>query len=190
MTTTSETAELTETERRNLQAVVDVLEFWNTGDIEGIVAFYDDEIVWKNVGLEETYEGKAGVREFLTRLYSAIPDLQFTVHYKIARGDNVSEQWTVAGTHLGTFLGIPATGRHVEINAISMVTMRDGKFLRDEFYWDTGAVMRQMGLMPSLAATQGVIGRGFLWTAVKSLNALNVLTAGGRGARRARRTRG
>ncbi len=188
MTSTPETtAELTETEQRNLRAVVDVLEFWNSADIEGIVAFYDDEIVWKNIGLEETYEGKAGVREFLTRLYAAIPDLQFTVEYKIARGDNVSEQWTVAGTHLGTFMGIPATGRHVEIRAISMVTMRDGKFLRDEFYWDTGAVMRQMGLMPSLAVTKGALGRGFLWVAVKSLN---VLTAGGRRSRKARRTRG
>jgi steroid delta-isomerase-like uncharacterized protein len=187
VTAAPDTAELTETEQRNLQAVVDVLQYWNSADIEGIVAFYDDEIVWKNVGLEETYEGKDGVRGFLTRLYTAIPDLQFTVHHKIARGDNVSEQWTVAGTHLGTFMGIPATGRHLEINAISMVTMRDGKFLRDEFYWDTGAVMRQMGLMPSLAATQGVLGRGFLWTAVK---ALNVLTAGGRRGRRARRARG
>ena len=190
MTPATETAELTETEQRNLRAVADVLEFWNSGDIEGIVAFYDDEIVWKNVGLEETYEGKAGVREFLTRLYTAIPDLRFTVDFKIARGNNVSEQWTVAGTHLGTFMGIPATGRHVEIRAISMVTMRDGKFLRDEFYWDTGAVMRQMGLMPSLAVTKGLLGRGFLWSAVKSLNVLGLLTAGGRRARRARRARG
>lgn len=187
MTAAPETVELSETERRNLRAVVDVLQYWNSGDIEGIVGYYDDEIVWKNVALEETYEGKAGVREFLTRLFTAIPDLEFTVQYKIARGDNVSEQWTVAGTHLGTFMGIPATGRRVEIRAMSMVTMREGKFLRDEFYWDTGAVMRQMGLMPSLAATQGVIGRGFLWVAVKSLN---VLTAGGRRVRTARRTRG
>lgn len=187
MGTASDTAELTETERRNLRAVVDVLQYWNSADIEGIVAFYDDEIVWKNVGLEETYVGKDGVREFLRRLYTAIPDLQFTVEHKIARGDYVSEQWTVAGTHLGTFMGIPATGRQLEIRAISMVTMRDGKFLRDEFYWDTGAVMRQMGLMPSLAATQGVLGRAFLWAAVKSLN---VLTAGGRRGRRARRARG
>ena len=154
-----------------------------SGDIEGIVAFYDEEIVWRNNGLDEIYEGKQGVREFLTRLYTAIPDLQFTVDFKIARGDNVSEQWTVRGTHLGPFLGIPATGRQVEIRALSMVTMREGKFLRDEFYWDTGAVMRQMGLMPSLAATQGTLGRGFFWVAVKSLN---VITAGGRAGREGR----
>lgn len=110
-----------------------------------------------------------------------------TVDYKIARGDNVSEQWTVRGTHLGTFMGIPATGRPVEIRALSMVTMRAGKFLRDEFYWDTGAVMRQMGLLPSLAATKGALARGFLWGAVKSLN---VVTAGGRAGRTARRAHG
>ena len=149
------TAELTETEERNLRAVTDVLPYWNSGDIEGIVAHYDDEITWHNMALDEVYEGKAGVREFLTRIFTALPDLVFTVHHKIARGDNVSEQWTITGTHLGTFMGIPATGRPIEIKALSMVLLRDGKFLRDEFYWDTGAVMRQMGLMPSLAATQG-----------------------------------
>jgi steroid delta-isomerase-like uncharacterized protein len=185
--TTAQTAELTEVERRNLQAVVDVLQFWNSGDIEGIVGFYDDEIVWTNVALEEVYRGKDEVRAFLTRLFTAIPDLRFTVHHKIARGDNVAEQWTVEGTHLGSFMGIPATGRPVEIRALSMVTMRGGKFLRDEFYWDTGAIMRQMGLMPSLATTQGAVGRGFLWVSVKSLN---VLTPGGRAARRQRRARG
>jgi len=177
---------LTETEQRNLTSVSDVLEFWNTHDIEGILQFYDDEIVWRNVGLEETYEGKQAVREFLGRLMTALPDLVFTVDHKIARGDNVAEQWTIRGTHLGTFLGIPPTGRQIEIQALSMVVLRDGKFLRDEFYWDTRRVMNQMGLMPSLAATQSTVGRGFLWTAVK---AGNVLTPRGRRARSARRAR-
>jgi steroid delta-isomerase-like uncharacterized protein len=186
MTTAPETAVLTDTEQRNLQVVADVLHFWNTGDIDGIVAFYDDEIVWTNVGLEEVYRGKGEVRGFLTRLFTAIPDLEFSVHKKIASGDNISEQWTVQGTHLGTFMGIPATGRRLEIRALSMVTMRDGKFLRDEFYWDTGAVMRQMGLMPSLALSQGALARGFLWATVKSLN---VISAGGRAARNARKAR-
>jgi len=67
-----------------------------------------------------------------------------------------------------------------------MVTLRDGKFLRDEFYWDTRRVMHQMGLMPSIEATQTAPARGFLWVAVK---AGNVLTKSGRRARGARRAR-
>jgi steroid delta-isomerase-like uncharacterized protein len=158
--------ELTEVEKRNLQAVTDVLQFWNTHDIPGIVNFYDDDIVWRNVAMEETYSGKKEVAEFLSKLMTALPDLVFKVSYKIASGDNVSEQWTVSGTHLGTFWGIPPTGRYVEIRAMSMVELRDGKFLRDEFYFDTGMILRQMGLMPSLAASQGRAGRWMLWAAV------------------------
>ena len=183
--TATNTSELTETERRNLSAVADVLPFWNSGDIEGLLEYYDDEIIWTNVGLEEVYDGKPAVRAFLTQLFTAIPDLEFSVQYKIARGDNVSEQWTIHGTHLKTFMGVPPTGRRIEIRAMSMVTLRDGKFLRDEFYWDTRAVMHQMGLLPSLAATQSPVGRGFVWLATKSLN---VLSTGGRRARRARRS--
>ena len=178
------TQALTETEQRNLRTVEGVHPSWNRGDVEGVLAYYDDDITWKNVALEEVYEGKAAVREFITRLLTALPDLTFTGRYKIARGDNVSEQWTIRGTHLGTFMGIPATGRAIEIFGMSMLTLRDGKFLRDEFYFDTGAVMRQMGLMPPLAATQGRAGRTFLWLAVTALNAL---TRGGRRARAARR---
>jgi steroid delta-isomerase-like uncharacterized protein len=180
------TSALTETEERNLGSVTSVLEFWNTHSIDGILDFYDDEIIWKNIGLEETYDGKPAVREFLTRLMTALPDLEFIVNHKIARGDNVAEQWTVRGTHLGPFMGIPPTGRWIEIHALSMVTLREGKFLRDEFYWDTRSVMNQMGLMPSLAATTGTLGRGFLWVAVKTMNAV---TPSGRRARAARRAR-
>ena len=178
--------ELTETEERNLKAVADVLPFWNSGDIEGILSFYDDEIVWTNVGLGEVYDGKDEVRGFLERIFAALPDLNFTVHHKIAYGDNVAERWTLTGTHLGTFLGIPATGRPIEIKALSMVELRDGRFLSDQFFWDTREVMHQMGLFPSLTATQSAVGRGFLWVSTKTLN---VLSPGGRRARRARRTR-
>jgi len=186
MATASAETPLTPTEERNLAAVADVLQYWNSHDIDGILTFYDEEIVWRNVGLEETYTGKGEVRGFLERLMTALPDLVFTVDRKFARGDSICEQWTVKGTHLGPFLGIPATGRPVVIEALSTVTMREGKFLRDEFYWDTRSVMHQMGLMPSLEATQGAVGRGFLWLAVKTGN---VATASGRRARPARRAR-
>jgi steroid delta-isomerase-like uncharacterized protein len=175
---------LTDVEQRNLRTVEAVHPAWNRGDVEGVLAHYDDAIRWRNIALEEVYEGKDAVGEFLLRLFTAIPDLSFTAHSTIARGDNVAEQWTIRGTHLGTFMGVPPTGRTLEIVGMSMLTFRDAKFVRDEFYFDTGAVMRQMGLMPALAVTRGTAGRAVLWLAVKSLN---VLTRGGRRARGARR---
>jgi hypothetical protein len=82
-------------------------------------------------------------------------------------------------------MSIPATGRKLEIRGVSMLTLRDGKFLRDDFYFDSAGMMRQTGLLPSLAATQGRPGRAVLGLVVRSLN---VLTRSGRAARSARRS--
>jgi steroid delta-isomerase-like uncharacterized protein len=169
------TAALTETEERNLRAVTDVLEFWNVQDIEGVLRFYDEEIAWLNVAMEETYAGKQAVRAFLERLFAGIPDLRFEVSHKIARGDQVAEQWAIGGTHSGTLFGVPATGRPVSLPGMSMVTLRDGKFLRDEFYFDSGIFLRQVGLMPGYAAIEGPVGRLLLATVVKTQRGMRSL---------------
>jgi len=166
------TAELTATEQRNLRAVADVLPFWDRHDLDGVLSFYAEDINWHNVALEETYRGKAEVRAYLSALLVAFPDLSFSVSYRIARGSNVAEQWRLKGTHRGEFLGIPPTGRPVDIPGMSMVELRDGKFVRDEFYFDSGIVLRQMGLMPPLAAIRTAPGRALLWVAVNRVPAL------------------
>lgn len=160
------TTALTETEQRNLRAVADVLPYWNSRDLAGVLGFYDDAITWRNVGLEETYHGKGEVGEFLSGMFSAFPDLHFEVTHKIARGNNVAEEWLFRGTHLGSYMGIPATGRPVQFPGMSMIELRDGKFLEDHFYYDAAAIMRQIGLMPPLSATRNPAVRAVLWAAV------------------------
>ena len=157
---------LTPTEERNLRAVTDVLQYWNTQDVEGILAYYDDEIRWTNVALEEVYNGKDEVRAFIHRLLVAFPDLNFEVTEKFARDDNISERWYIRGTHLGPFMGIPPTGKRVEIPGISMVRMRNGKFLSDWYLFDASGGLRQMGLLPPLSASETPIMRAALWAAV------------------------
>lgn len=172
--------ELTPKERRNVIAVTDVLKYWNTQDVEGILNFYHDDITWENVALEETYRGKDEVRSYLTMLFSAIPDLSFEVIRKSVRDDVVSERWILSGTHLGTFLGIPPTGRSLEIQGIGIVTMNDGKFLHDSYLMDAAAGLRQMGLLPPLSANDAPVMRAALWAIVHRKTvaaAAGVLTA-------------
>src|SRR4051794_35554403 len=161
---------LTAAEERNLRTFTTVHTYWNAGDVDGVLAFYDDEIRWSNVALEEVYEGKAAVGEFLAKLFRALPDLVFTAEDEIVSGDTVAEKWTIRGTHRDTLFGLPATGRPVEIRGVSILEMRNGKFLRDDFFFDTGSALRQIGLMPSLATTQSRAGRALLWLAVRSAN--------------------
>jgi len=174
--TTAITAELSDTEQRNLRSVTDVLQYWNTRDIPGVLSFYDESITWRNVAMEEIYQGKEAVGAYLAKLFAAFPDLNFEVTHKIARGHNVAEQWFIRGTHRGTFMGIPPTHRRVEIPGMSMVEMRDGKFISDHFYFDSGIVLRQMGLLPRLSVFETLAGRISLWVIVQNLKIVRGLS--------------
>jgi steroid delta-isomerase-like uncharacterized protein len=158
--------ELTSVERRNLESVTDVLEFWNTQDIAGILEFYSDEITWHNMALQETYQGKSGVSTFLEGLFTAFPDLRFSVEEKIPRDDFVAERWRIDATHLGPYMGIPPTGKPIVIKGMGLVKLKDGKFLVDNFYYDALGVMQQMGIFPPLSIGETLPGRIALWAMV------------------------
>src|SRR6266852_1932121 len=183
MTDTRVTSQLSETERHNMGSVTDVLQYWNRQDVEGVLNYYDDSITWLNIAMEETYRGKGEVRVFLKRLFSAFPDLNFEVTYKIARGDNVAEQWFIRGTHRGTFMGIPPTGRRIDIPGMSMAELREGKFVSDHFYFDALGVLRDMALMPPLSVSETLLGRGALGLGVAGTRLVGALA----GAIRSRR---
>lgn len=161
-TTARQPRALSPAEKRNLAAVTNVLPFWNGGDVQGVLGFYEHEIVWTNVALEEVYEGHAGVGRYLNRMLTAFPDLRFDVTHKIPRGDRVAERWVITGTHLGPYLGIPPTGRHAAIHGMSIVHLPEGRFLSDRFYFDTSSVLRDMGLMPSPGVFRAAPARALL----------------------------
>jgi steroid delta-isomerase-like uncharacterized protein len=159
-------------EQRNLTAVAEVLPRWNAHDVEGVLRFYDPEICWTNAPMDEIYRGHEQVGRYLRSLFSAFPDLVFSVGHRFAHGAEVAELWTMRGTHRGEYLGVPATGRVITINGMSMVRMRDGRFLTDDFSYDAAGVMRQFGLLPSLARSQGPAARRLLRVVVGSRNLL------------------
>src|SRR5215211_5859014 len=56
--------------------------------------------------------GIDGVKSWVVALRQSFPDLRAIVEDEIAEGDTVVQRLTLSGTHEGTFLGLPATGRH------------------------------------------------------------------------------
>jgi predicted ester cyclase len=56
-------------------------------------------------------------------------------------------EWT--GTHRGTFLGVPATGRPVKVWGIVIDRLQDGKIKDTRILMDTLGMMMQMGVIPA-----------------------------------------
>ncbi len=57
--------------------------------------------------------GMDGLKRGYASFLSAFPDLQVTVEDMIAEGDKVVAFKTLTGTHRGTHLGVPPTGKRV-----------------------------------------------------------------------------
>jgi len=154
--------ELTDEEQANMAAFEGVFPHWNNGDIPKMLTHYNDDVVFVNMPMGERYEGKEAVRGFLELLFAALPDLELDVTLRVPRGKYVAEEYHIRGHHRGDFFGIPATGRYVDIACVSMVELRDGKLKEDHFYFDVASALRQMGLLPSVAAMQGPLARGVM----------------------------
>ena len=89
-------------------------------------------------------EAALAVADFYT---TAFPDVTFEVRASHAPSDDVSVLELIArGTHTGPLGDVPATGRAVEVVACNVVEVRDGRILREREYFDTGAIMSQLGL--------------------------------------------
>ncbi len=64
---------------------------------------------------------------FVGYLRNAFPDIHFEVQRAGGEMNKVAMRWTIAATHKGEFLGMPATGNHVEDYGVDIFTFEGGK---------------------------------------------------------------
>ena len=95
------------------------------------------------------FEGLEGAKQFVTGLREAFPNLDVEIKDQVAEGDKVATLWKARGTHHGNFGGIPATGKSMEINGITMFRVADGKVLESWGFADMMSMMKQLGAVPT-----------------------------------------
>ena len=79
---------------------------------------------------------------------SAFPDLEFTIDHQHTPSESVSIiELTARGTHQGELEGIEATGRSVQLNGCNVIEVAEGKIVREREYFDTLALMAQLGVV-------------------------------------------
>lgn len=99
---------------------------------------------------DKELRGLAQVKQGLTRLRAAFPDLAYTAEDMIAEDDKVVIRFRGRGTHQGEFRGIPPTGKGMTYVGIMVLRFVDGRVLD---YWavsDALGIFQQLGVMPLL----------------------------------------
>ena len=98
---------------------------------------------------DEDVRGVEGLKQFVTMIRSAIPDLRITLEEDIAEGDKVVSRWRAQGTHQGELMGIAPTGNRVMITGITIHRIEEGKIVEEWENWDALGLMQQIGAIPS-----------------------------------------
>jgi len=76
-------------------------------------------------------------------------DGHWQIEELFSAGDRVVARWTGSGTHVGEVNGIPATGKPICVDAITIHQMRDGKIAESWEVWDTLGFLQQIGVVPA-----------------------------------------
>jgi steroid delta-isomerase-like uncharacterized protein len=89
---------------------------------------------------------REGVKMQFSMFFGAFPDLHAIIHDQVADDDKVVTRKTLRGTHQGEFMGLPPTGKTVDIAVIDILRVREGKITD---HWNN---VDQLGLMQQLGA--------------------------------------
>ncbi len=107
--------------------------------------FFTDDITFHALTLG-TLNGADAVIPVLTGFIDALSDIEATVQDVIASNDLVALRQVVKARHTGNMLGIPATGKPLQWDAVDIYRVNDdGKISEQWAFEDFAAILSQAG---------------------------------------------
>jgi steroid delta-isomerase-like uncharacterized protein len=91
----------------------------------------------------------AGLKDFVAQIRAAFPDMQMTADDLIVEGDRLAVRSTLRGTHQGDFMGIPGSGKKVEVSNYDFVRFENDQAAEHWGAIDSAALMEQIGMAPA-----------------------------------------
>ncbi|MFJ2735992.1 ester cyclase [Streptomyces sp. NPDC087317] len=93
--------------------------------------------------------GPEGYTAMFGELRTAFPDLHVEVEHLVVTDDELAFAYTITGTHLGSLMGRPATGKKVSYRGMQISRFDgDGKLVERWGSSDELGMLRQLGLAP------------------------------------------
>jgi steroid delta-isomerase-like uncharacterized protein len=132
----------------NAAALQRLYERLNAGDADGAVEVLADDFVEHELtpGLDPT---KEGTKQLFRMMIAAFPDLRFDAEDILTSGDKVVSRSRFTGTNKGEFMGMPATGKSVNVQLIEIVRFGDDGLAYEHWgVMDIMSMMQQLGAVP------------------------------------------
>lgn len=94
----------------------------------------------------ESMKGIDQLEAFILALRSAFPDLVVTIEEQFGEDRKVCTRISMTGTHQGDFLGIPATGKSIDLQGVIISRLEEGFIVSEWELLDQLTLLQQLGL--------------------------------------------
>lgn len=118
-------------------------------DLDAAMACWQPGSVDRLVG-QADLDVPEGVRLYFGEVFAAFPDFSLRIEQLTSAGDRTAVRWRAQGTFAGPgrFQGFEPNGATIDLEGCDVVTVAEGRIVHNDAYLDSGALARQLGLLP------------------------------------------
>lgn len=123
---------------------------WNAHDSAKAAGYFADNVIYYDASVGTPVEGREAAKTgVIDNFLNAAPDAVWKMKgAPVAQDDRVSFEWEFSGTNTGAWAdGTAATGKAFSFTGASMFTVKDGKIVSQNDYYDALGFYKQLGLM-------------------------------------------
>jgi len=124
-------------------------QFINTADPNLAEELISPEAIFHVPGQVEPMRGPAGYLAVIAMMRGGFPDIQWTIEELIAEEEKVAARFTMRGTQLGVFFGVPPTGKKIQVQAMNFYRFAGGRIVEERGQPDLLGLMQQIGAAPA-----------------------------------------
>jgi steroid delta-isomerase-like uncharacterized protein len=119
-----------------------------TADVAVVDELVDENIVSQCPGQSEPLRGRDAYLAVAGLDTIPVAEPQIRVEDQIAEGDRVATRWTFTGRHDQELLGMPPTGRTVEVAGMMLHRIDEGQVAEEWLEIDLLGLLGQLGTVP------------------------------------------
>jgi ketosteroid isomerase-like protein len=102
----------------------DYLDSWATNDVDTVVSFFTDDIVYEDTTINHGATGMKQLRRFIPASFTNVPHASFDYINHVSDGTSYAVEWIM---------------QPMNVRGVSIGTLRDGKIATNRDYWNGAA---------------------------------------------------
>jgi len=131
----------------NTDVIRKVYQAFNSGNFDALDQLVAADLVDHNPVPGQS-PGIQGLKEQFALFKAGFPDMQVSIEQIFGAGDLVADRVIGRGTNTGPFLGLPPTGKQVQLEAIETYRFANGKISDAWHVEDLFGLLIQLGVIP------------------------------------------